>query len=173
MTSATIIQVFLTIIPALIVGLVAYYFFHNYVRDQENRRRYELMKETQKEILPYRIQALERMTLYLERIALSKLLIRVKPDGEDKYQYETKLIQIIEQEFEHNLAQQIYMSNECWDAIRTTKNAIISLIRKANMDDQVTTANKLREAVLSKLIDEASPSDTGLGYIKKEAREMW
>lgn len=173
MTSATVLQVFLTIVPALIVGVVAYYFFHNYVRDQESRRRYELMKETRKEVLPYRIQALERMALYLERINPSKLVIRVKPNGEDKYQYETKLVQSVEQEFEHNLAQQIYLSVECWDAIRTTKNATISLIRKANMDDNVSDANKLREAILSKVIDEASPSETGLAYIKKEAREIF
>lgn len=173
MSASDIFQLILTLAPAIIVGVGAYYFFNNYLRNEENRRGYELRKENQKETIPYRIQALERMTLYLERIDPGRLLVRVKPNGDDKHDYEKKLIKTIEDEFEHNLAQQIYMSTACWDAIRSTKNATITLIRKANMDDQVDSANKLREVVLSELLDKSAPSATGLAYIKKEAREIW
>lgn len=173
MTSITVLQIALAIVPSAIVGLVAYYFFNNFVKNEENRRFHELKRKNQKEILPYRIQALERMTLFLERINPGKLLIRVKPENEDKFAYENILIQSIEQEFEHNLTQQIYMSVECWNAIRTTKNATISLIRKSNMSDRVDSPDKLREVILTNLLDKSAPSETGLAYIKKETRALW
>ncbi len=173
MNSIDLLQILLSIGPCLIVGGIAYYFFKDFVRNEENRRHYEMRRETSKEIIPYRIQALERMTLYLERIDPGSLLVRVKPNDSDKYEYETELIQIIEKEFEHNLTQQIYLSSKCWDAIRATKNATIALIRKTNMHEQITTPDQLRELVLTELLDKDAPSATGLAYIKKEAREMW
>jgi len=173
MDSTSILNFAMSILPTIVVGYVAYYFFTNYVRNEQDRRIYNLKKQTHKDMLAYRIQALERMTLYLERIDPGRLLVRVKPSGEDKHIYETTLIQAIEQEFEHNLTQQIYLSEECWSAIRATKNATITLIRKINMNEQITSSDKLREAVLTELLDKPAPSITGLEYIKKEAKELW
>lgn len=173
MNATTILQVFLAILPAIVVGLVAYYFFNTFTRNEENRRRYQLRKQTEKELTPHRLQALERMTLFLERISPGRLLLRVKPTGNDKFTYENKLINTIEQEFEHNLAQQIYVSESCWNAIQATKNATITLIRKSNMSESVDTADKLREVILTELLDHTPPSETGLAYVREEAQQMW
>ncbi|MGZ9677572.1 DUF7935 family protein [Flavobacterium sp. GNP001] len=78
------------------------------------------------------------------------------------------IIAHVEQEFEHNLTQQIYMSDECWTIIVTAKNATIQMIRKANMSDRVDNADKLREVVLSDLMEKQSPSNAALAYIKNE-----
>lgn len=173
MRSPDLIQLIFMIAPTLIVGLVAYYFFQNFVRNEENRRYYQLRRETGKEMIPYRVQALERLALYLERIDPGRLLMREKPMDQDKAAYTSKLVRVIEQEFEHNLAQQIYVSADCWDAIRATKNATISLIRNAGASEEVDSAEKLREMILTGLLENSSPSQTGLAYIKKEAQEMW
>ncbi len=173
MNPENILQAVLAIAPSVVVGLVAYYLFNNYMKNEENRRYYLLKKENQKEVLPYRIQALERMTLFLERIDPGQLIVRVKPKNEDKFAYETMLIKTIEKEFEHNLTQQIYLSTECWQAIIATKNATISMIRKSNMNEQIQTADKLREVILTELLDKSSPSKTGLAYLKKEAKSLW
>lgn len=173
MDSIDILQIFLTIAPSIIVGLVAYYFFNTYMKNEEGRRRYALRKETAKDSLPHRLQALERMTLFLERIDPGSLLVRIKPSNGNKHDYENMLIATIEKEFEHNLTQQVYVSPKCWNAIRATKNATISLIRKSNMSDKVDSPHKLREVILTELLDKEAPSDTGLAYIKKEARTMW
>ena len=132
-----------------------------------------LNKEAQKEALPIRLQAFERMTLFLERINLAKLLVRITPISEDKNDYENYVIAQIEQEFEHNLTQQIYMSDECWTIIVTAKNATIQMIRKANLSDRVDNANKLREVILSDLMEKQSPSNTALAYIKNEVHMMF
>ena len=123
--------------------------------------------------MPQRLQALERMTLFLERINPGSLLIRVKPYNDSKHDYENLLIQQIESEFEHNLAQQIYVSDKCWGAIKATKNATISLIRQTNMSDKVDSPDKLREVILSDLVDRKAPSETGLAFLKNEVKELW
>jgi hypothetical protein len=172
MTDQMIFQVLTFTLPALITGVVAYYFFSLHTKNEEGRRRFLLSKETQKEILPLKLQAYERMALFLERINPSKLLLRVAPFSNDKNEYEQYLIQQIEQEFEHNLTQQIYLSEECWTVISTAKNTIIQNIRKANMGDKVDTSHKLREVILSDLLDKQSPSHMALGYLKAEVAQM-
>ena len=160
-------------VPAIITGGLAYFFFRDHMQNEDKRRRYLLHKDAQKEALPIRLQAYERLSLFLERITPSKLLIRVSPNSANKDEYERFLIMSIEQEFDHNLSQQIYVSDECWNVIRGAKNATIQLIRKATMNEKTDTANKLREVVLTDLMDKQAPSNTALAFIKEEVGEMW
>lgn len=173
MDSTKIIELASYTLPAIITGLVAYYFFNLHTKNEEGRRRYLLNKEAQKNVLPLRLQAYERMTLFLERISLTKLLIRISPISNDKNDYENYLITHIEQEFEHNLTQQIYMSDECWTIIVTAKNATIQMIRKAKMSDRVNNADQLREVILGDLLEKQSPSYAALAYIKNEVGQLW
>lgn len=159
-------------LPALITGIIAYYFFNAHLKNEEGRRRYLLQKELQKEALPLRLQAYERMALFLERINPAKLLIRIAPFSDDKNAYENFLIQQIEQEFEHNLTQQIYLSEDCWTVITTAKNSIIQNIRKATMSEKVDTSHKLREVILSDLLDKQSPSYIAVSYLKTEVIQL-
>lgn len=160
-------------IPSLVTGGVAYYFFDGFVKNEKSRRRFLLHKDAQKNVLPIRLQAYERMTLFLERINLTKLLIRISPISQNKHDYENYVIDQIEQEFEHNLTQQIYMSEECWTIITTAKNATIQMIRKAAMSDKVENADKLREVILNDLLEKQSPSNAALSFIKSEVAELW
>jgi hypothetical protein len=173
MNTDDILELFLNLIPAILVGAIAYYFFKQHIENEDRRRRFLLQKEMQKEAFPLRLQAYERMVLFLERIAPSKLLTRVTPTSSNKEDYEVLLIANIEQEFEHNLSQQIYVSDECWNIITAAKNATIQLIRKANMLEKTDTANALRETVLTELMDKQSPSKAALSYIKQEVGNLW
>lgn len=173
MNEIDFLQLFLYLLPAVVVGVVSYYFFNLHIQNENKRRLFLIRKENQKKALPLRLQAYERMVLYLERISPGSLLLRVKPSNKDKNDYEDKLINSIEQEFEHNLAQQIYISNQCWEAIKASKNATISIIRKSNMSENVDSPDKLREVILTDLLDNKAPSETGLAYIKDEVTKLW
>ena len=161
------------LIPSIIVGVIAFYFFKTFVDHQKEMQYIELRKENRSEVLPLRLQAFERLVLFLERISPGQLLSRIKPVGENKFDYENLLIASIEQEFEHNLVQQVYVSQKCWDAIKASKNSTISLIRKTAMSDKITSAQKLREVVLTELFERSSPSDTGIAFLKNEIRQLF
>lgn len=160
------------LLPAIVVGVLSFYFFNAHTKQEEGRRRFLLHQDNQKNALPQRLQAYERLALFLERIAPGNLLTRVKPYNDDKYDYEALLVKTIEQEYEHNLAQQIYVSPECWNVIRISKNATISIIRKTNMSEKIDGSDRLRETILRDLIDNQAPSETGLSFIKKEVGEF-
>ncbi|AWH85658.1 hypothetical protein HYN59_11310 [Flavobacterium album] len=168
-----IIELLAYTLPAIITGGVAYYFLSMHTKNEEGRRRYLIHKEAQKSALPLRLQAFERLVLFLERINPAKILIRVAPQSSDKRDYEDYLVSQIEIEYEHNLSQQIYISSESWDIVTTAKNATIQMIRKAAADASVTTAQDLRETLLKNLFDKQSPSSVGIAQLKNEVSDLW
>ncbi|PQJ14955.1 DUF7935 family protein [Aureicoccus marinus] len=172
MNGADILQLFAYLLPAVVTGVIAFYFFRLHTQNEDGRRRFLLHKNSQKETLPVRLQAYERMALFLERISLTSLVVRVAPQTDKKNEYENLLVRQIESEFEHNLSQQIYLSDECWSIIKAAKNATIQSIRSAGMSE-IETADKLREAILSQAMDKTAPSTTALAYIKKEIGDLW
>ncbi|MDO7171276.1 hypothetical protein [Mariniflexile sp. AS56] len=173
METNRLIDLFLFAIPSIITGIIAYHFFKEHIKNEDGKRRFLLKKELQVNALPMRLQAYERMVLFLERMAPSSLLIRIPPISSDKDAYESLIIQSIEQEYEHNLTQQVYISEKCWSIINASKNATIQLIRKANSLEKTDTANKLREVVLTEMMDRRSPSDAALSFLKEEVSDLW
>ena len=173
MTQERLVDLFIFCIPALITGLIGYYFFKTHTKNEDGRRRFLLQKDLKTQTAPIRLQAYERLTLLLERITLSKLLVRVHPISEKKDDYETLLIATIEQEFEHNLAQQIYVSDDCWSVLLSCKNNTIQSIRKTAIKEKVKTAADLREQILTDQIDGKSTTAIGLAFIKAEVSQMW
>lgn len=167
-----IIEIAQYTVPSLVTGVVAYYFFVNHTRNEERKLKLEALKETKKEVLPLKLQAYERMTLFLERMNLSNLLLRINSVNNDKVAYSKSLINTIEQEFEHNLTQQIYMSSKCWNVIVAAKNATIGIIKKHELKEDLNTAQDLKEGILKTMISQESPSSTALAFIKDEVRDL-
>ena len=99
-----IFEVLLYAVPSLITGMIAYYFFKEHTKNEDGRRRFLLHKDMQVNAMPLRLQAYERMALFLERISPTKIVVRVKPTSSNKEDYESLLVASIEQEFEHNLS---------------------------------------------------------------------
>lgn len=160
-------------LPAVVTGLVALYFFKYHTANEDKRRSFLLRKESQKQALPLRLQAFERLIIFLERISLNKLLIRVKPTGKDPEKYSHKLIGIVEQEFEHNLAQQIYVSETAWKAVVTSKNLIIKIIRTTAAKKEIETAEQLRENILTNLDKNDGPTSAAISYLKIEVKKIF
>lgn len=172
MDTTKIVEIAAYTLPSLITGGVAYYLFESYFKNEEKRRFFLLQKNTQKDALPLKLQAYERMALFLERINPAKLLIRVAPISQDKNLYEGFLIDHIEQELEHNITQQVYITDDCWNVIVTAKNTIIQNIRKVAKREDVTNADELRETILKQLIEQESPTTIALAYLKKEVGQI-
>ncbi|WP_310381019.1 hypothetical protein [Flavobacterium sp.] len=173
MDSTRIIELISYTLPTLLMGFIAYNFFELYTKNEAAKRNYLLQKETKPDTLSIRLQAYERMTLFLERINPSQLLVRITPISENKNDYQNYVIAQIEQEFEHNLAQQIYISDECWSIITTAKNATIQMILLATKNEAIINANQLRETILKNLLEKQSPSSAALAFLKNEVSQLW
>ena len=173
MDLSKIIELLSYTLPAIVTGLVAVYFFKTYVANEDNRRNFLLRKENQKAALPLRLQAFERLVLFLERISLNKLLVRIAPTGKDALKYSHKLITIIEQEFEHNLAQQIYVSETAWKAVVTSKNLMIKIIRTTADKKEIENADQLRAFILENELKNDSPTKAAISFLKLEAQKSF
>ena len=159
-------------IPSLVSGLIAVYYFREYTKTDVGYQKFKLLKENKKHTTTLKLQAYERMTMFLERISPSNIVFRIKAQNENKQAYETSLIHTIEKEFEHNITQQIYISDECWNVISSAKNSTIQLIIEASKDLNVSNSDQLREAVIKKVMNKQAPSDTALAFVKKEVRDI-
>lgn len=168
-----IIQLFLSLFPAVLVGAICFYFLNSFMKNEERRRRFLTVRNAQVKMLPTRMAAYERMTLFLERIKPANLVVRIKPISPSKSDYEMALVNAIEVEFEHNIAQQIYVSEECWNIIRAAKTTTIQRIRQIGMSSRVNDANSYREAIISELMDATSPSATALSFIHEEVKNFY
>jgi len=159
-------------IPSMVTGVVAYYFFITHTKNEERKMKLDILKENQKLGLPIKLQAYERMTLFLERINPSSLLLRISSVNNDKTAYAISVINTIEHEFEHNLAQQIYISEKCWNVIVTSKNSTIELVKNFEKENTINNAQELREEIIKNSLNNASPSSTALAFVKNEVKSF-
>lgn len=172
METNKIIELAFYTLPAIITGAIAYYFFKMHTQNSDNQRLFLLKRENQKQALPIKLQAYERLSLLLERISPTKIVIRISPLGDDKMDYQNLLIQHIEQEFEHNLTQQIYVSDECWTMLCSAKNTTIQNIRITALSTSVSDAKELREKILTNSLEGESVNSIALSYLKTEVKEF-
>ena len=160
-------------LPALITGGVAFVMMQKFYNSEESKRKFELLRENQKQALPIRLQAYERMVLLLERINPSNLLMRIAPISKSKDDYATLLSHHIQTEFEHNLTQQIYLTAETWDIILKAKNSTVQMIRKNALREDVADADKLREAIMLELTETEAPSTIAISFLKEELKRVF
>lgn len=98
---------------------------------QRDQSRLEALKENNKTILPIRLQAYERMTLFCSRMEIGKLVTNTQTYQNMSAQaYKNALIAQIEEEFNHNVAQQVYMTDDLWNIIILAKKEVTQIFSK-------------------------------------------
>jgi len=160
-------------LPAAVTGYATYYFLDRFFRNEEKKQILQTKQELKKYSLPIRLQAYERLALFLERISPARLVKTVFPDKQDKQAYLEKLVFQIESEYEHNLSQQIYVSSQCWNILTTSKNATIFFIRNLAQDESLKTSFDLQKAILTKAVEKEVPTELGLEYIRNEVSDLF
>jgi len=165
-----IIEGFAYALPALVCGGVAYFMFSAFLKQDSNEMKFNALINKKRESLPMKLQAYERLVLFCERINPSKLLLRINPIGTDANSYLHLLIGNIEQEFEHNLVQQIYVSEDSWKAVVGSKLSIINKFRE--VAEQSETAKELRENLLIDYSKNESPTEVAIAILKKSAKRL-
>ena len=145
-----------------------------YQRDKE-RHRLELATKNQKIITPVRLQAYERVVLFLERVNPESLIMRVNRQGMTCRQLQNEMIANIRAEFEHNLSQQVYLSSESWELVKSARSNLIKIINScAQKVEPESPSINLSKGILEFMIEmEKSPVAVALEYIKKEVKNYF
>ena len=157
------------VLPAAIVFLTAYYLVKNFLDHESRKRIVDLKLANQTVITPIRLQAYERVILFLERINPTSMVMRLGKTG-SAANFQGELLKTVRSEFEHNLSQQIYMSSKSWDAVVKAKEETIKLINVAstrvNADSSAMELAQAIVTVSSQLTE--LPTKAAVDFIKKE-----
>jgi hypothetical protein len=116
------------IIPASLVLYGMYSVVQAFLQKQIEQIVLNSKNEASAVVLPIQLQAFERMSLYLERISPNNLLLRLSSNGFQVSDFQQVLLQEVRNEFNHNLAQQIYISDEVWKQIKFATDDLLSKI---------------------------------------------
>lgn len=119
------------ILPSGIVFLTSYYLVKSFLDRESRKNELDVKLANQTILTPIRLQAYERIVLFLERINPNGLVMRTNKTGSAPM-LQGELLKIIRTEFEHNLSQQIYMSSKSWSAVVKAKEETIKLINVAS-----------------------------------------
>lgn len=160
------------ILPALIVLLTAYLMINKLLRNEEKRRSFELRKESVSITTPIRLRAYERLMLVLERTTPSTLILSVAKPNMTNMQLHTQLLATIRQEFGHNMSQQIYVSNEVWNYMRSVQESLLRLINTcAAQCNPNESANDLSKRIIQVYASsEQTPTELAMEKLKNEVR---
>ena len=130
-------------------------------------------RETLKVVTPIRLQAYERMALFLERIAPNSLVLRCYQPGMDLKLLQGVMTKNIRDEWEHNLSQQVYLSEDTWIHIREAKEEMINLVNASAVTLTDTTDPTRLAANIFASAAQRSPVDNALTALHKELHELF
>ena len=115
---ATILEIIKVTVPALIVFLTVRSLMQEHQKKEVQLKALDLQKANQSTVLPMKLQAYERLSLFCERIAVPTLLFRLRQDGMSANHLRLQMLLTIQQEYEHNITQQVYVSPQLWEIIK-------------------------------------------------------
>jgi len=161
-------------LPAIIVAITVVVIISKHFKNETEIREKELSLKNREVSLPLRFQAFERLVLLMERISLNNMLLRIPSAGENVADFKLELMRNVTHEFEHNLSQQLYVSNACWEKIIEAKNYVLGTI---NSIGENTKGNEPASVLLDQLIahitnQEISPIDEAIFMLKNEANNI-
>lgn len=139
------------------------------------KQKWDIRNKNSEIILPLRLQAYERMCLFLERISPNNLILRLSGTSSTAIEFQQTLLQEIRQEYNHNLAQQVYMSNDAWEEIKKAMHETVTLINQsAGEVSHDATANDLSRKIFENVIQQPQQSiGSALKFIKEEVQTVF
>lgn len=158
------------LIAALVGGSIAYFVLAKYLRYEEGRDKLSIDKARLEIVLPARLQAYERIILFLERTQPENLVLRVLKNNNSARAFQAELAATVRNEYEHNLAQQIYISQTSWAMVKTATEETIRLVNVAGSKVSANDpATKLGEKILEITSQIGKfPTHMAIEHIKKE-----
>lgn len=162
-------------LPAAAVMYAMYLTINSFVNKELEKYRLEVRGKSIETVLPNRLHAYERVCLFLERISPDSLIVRLNNGEYTAREFQQILLNEIREEYNHNVSQQLYMSNEAWDMVKSAKENLVVVINEAAYELPETATNvDLSKLVMEKVMNQESDLiQTTLYAVKDEIRETF
>lgn len=163
------------LVPAALVLYAVYLIVRSFLQKEFDKKLVDLKVSNNATIMPLRLQAYERICLLLERISPNNMLIRLSDPAYNALEFQQLVLKEIREEFNHNLSQQVYMSEEVWEKVRATVNEVIAVVNQATEgmtaeQNSVDLSQKIFEGMIALNRD---PIGETLSQCKKEIQKLF
>jgi hypothetical protein len=163
------------LVPASVVLYAAYLLVRTFVQKELDLKRLDVRSKSIELVLPNRLQAYERMALFLERVSPQNLLVRLNISGMPSREFHQLLLSEIRNEYNHNVAQQVYISENVWNLIKNAKEDLILSINDAagEMSMESTSLDLSRKIFEKSINKQVDPIAHALVELKKEIQQTF
>jgi hypothetical protein len=170
-----LLQIALIILPAGGVLLTAIYFLRRETSKEMLNMQIDLRKQRQEFFLPNRVEAYQRAVLLMERIHPNSLVMRLHNPGMPAKALQADFLKAIREEYDHNVAQQLFISPQAWQMVKNSKEETIKIINIAGNQMQATSTGMELSAKIFELVAEIGqlPSEITVELLKKELQELF
>lgn len=168
-------QIALILLPTGAVLFTTMLFLRKQSEKDLRNLQIELKKERQTFFLPNRVEAYQRAVLLMDRISPNSLVMRLHNPGLPAKMMQTELLKSIREEFDHNVAQQIFISPKAWEMVRNSKEEIIKIIHVAGEQMTETSMAMDLSAKIFEITAEVGtlPTEITIEFLKRELQELF
>jgi hypothetical protein len=163
------------LLPAGLVLYAMYLVVKSFLNKEFEKKLIDIKVKNTDIVLPVRLQAYERMCLFLERISPHNLLIRVNDPTYNVGQLHQILLREIREEYTHNMSQQVYMSDQAWALVKNAMDEVVNIVNSASQGlPREGRGIELAKLVFERLLQlPEDPSSKALKYLKNEIRQVF
>ncbi len=170
----TMLEILKYTLPSLIVLLAAWIVMSKQMKNEDARRNFELRKKSLGVITPIRLRGYERLALLLERITPEHILLDMNLSGMTCQEVQRQMLQTIRMEFDHNVAQQVYVGDEVWQAIVLAKEEMMRFVNTcaAQFKPEDAALAYAQMMIATYNSNGETPTQRALTLLKNEARQL-
>ncbi|TXK37580.1 hypothetical protein FVR03_15180 [Pontibacter qinzhouensis] len=166
------------IIPILLVIGVIVWFLVKLDEHLKNMRQIKMLGVRLSKdaiTLPVRLHAYERVVLLLERITPANMLLRISSSGFTAAEYHQVLLSEIRNEFNHNMSQQVYMSDVAWQQVKQTREEVVNMVNRTyhELPEGARGTDLAKRILESILVSDVDPTAAAIQAVKQELREVF
>jgi hypothetical protein len=171
----TLLIILLGLIPVTAVLVITFLFLKKEGQKETNYLKLELKKQRQEFFLPSRLEAYQRAVLLLERIHPNSLVMRLHNPGMPAKMMQAEFLKAIREEYDHNVAQQLFISPLGWKMVRDAKEETIKIINIAGNQLEATATGMDLSSKILELVAEIGelPNEIVVEQLKSELQGLF
>ncbi|WP_316823182.1 hypothetical protein [Pedobacter gandavensis] len=166
------------VVPITVAGVLTvsagYYLIKSDIEKYFTLRFTNAKKEDSTQLFSLRLQAHERLIVFVERINPSNLFLRLYVPGISAQELQALVLNEIRAEYQHNVTQQLYVSEIIWKVIRKLKDDTLAMVNQGVQGlPESARGMDLSRKVLQHMAEIAdNPYDLTLDLIKKDIHQL-
>lgn len=169
----TLLEIARYLLPSLVVLVMTYLIIKIFLENELKKRDKDHRKEYANTVIPLRVQAYERAILFLERIDPTNLILRLHKGDMTASQLQFAIVKSIREEYEHNMSQQLFMSDKAWAHLVNAREFVLNMVnRSMEATDNNSPGKDLAASIITHYVKaETNVIAKGVKYIKAEFLE--